>query len=427
MKYFRSFNTSWRKVQASLKEPIDVKSSRIERLSSDIAKQLQPLVCEAKLCVDVTTEVDDERYTTYYLLGNSEAVRTYVKKLTTEATKTDTKTDILRLKKHELELLKLERSFYALKEGFFLKDVIPNYESVELKVIGRTANVCQACNRITNLREAICTEKVEKRKEYLRLIEQNHIRQTVLEKLNQKSLKVVCDSDQQHIIAHAFEQSLAKSGLKCIEEVLWECRYPENRQFSEEEKEFVGNSSKWKAFRSALEKEIDSLRILDNSDHLIVIGFKSDLKQEILKRIGTFLDEHNIVSTAFTGEDCRIMFLKRYLRNEIEQKEKSCGVKISMAEEDFSITGSKSRVKKCEEQLRNLHDSLKAETHSVNEKRYIQVLRSDSEILRDVGARCGTLVINEERSVVLSDRNKLRVCGLVNVEVTKGSIEEVQV
>ena len=366
--------------------------SRVWPLAADVTEGLRVTTSEDKMAVSVT---GNKRLVTKFEQRWASLVDDARDQVQEER---DTKKETVAVKDFEMVYMKEFVRLDDLKARHRLKEVQLSDDGVTITLLGHFRSVAASKKEIT----ALCgnMKKLEKVKGpmYVDMCKKADVSRKIATKLGDAKVKAICNASGSVVTVYACSKQAAEEAMKCVEEVVWEAKYPEDREFDKDEKDLVVNDKrKWLEERKKIVEAFPPLKIVENTDstQLVMTGSGVENKPLVLKRIDEFFEEAIDVSQTFHGDHQYFVYMERHMQGQLDDLATKHNVKVSMADDGVNLVGKRRNIQLASEEVKQLYDGIMKDENVIKRQHHANLVMREPEILEDIGRACKTLIINK--------------------------------
>ena len=365
---------------------------RVWPLAADVTEGLKVTTSEDKMAISVT--------------GNKRLVPKFEQRwmsLVDDARdqvqeERDTRKETLKVKDFEMVYMKEFVRLDDLKARHRLKELQVSDDGATITLLGHFRSVAACKKEITTLCGNLQTLEKAKGPMYVDMCNKADVLRKIATKLRDVQVKAICSASGSLVTIYACRKQAAEEAMKCVEEVVWEAKYPEDREFDKDEKDLVVNDKrKWLEERKKIVEAFPPLKIVENTDstQLVMTGSGVENKSLVLKRIDEFFEEAIDVSQTFHGEHQFLVYMERHMQGQLDDLATKHNVKVSMTDDGVNLVGKRSKIQPANEEVKQLHDSIMKDEYVIERQHDANLVMKEPEILEDIGRACKTLIVNK--------------------------------
>lgn len=318
--------------------------------------------------------------------------------------------------KYQMEYLELIDFFKDVSSQHKLKSLTYDAARENVRIEGCPSSVNAVKQVLADWLRKIAESKhsLTRSAAFVTMLKTEFASKSVMQKHMLNKIAAVWFVEKHTISVYSESIDVSRAAMDCIFTVVWESRYPADRDFDESEKKLL-TSNMWKAKTNELQENFQPLQIaLSKENSAIFMVGLAQHKACVMESIPEFFNLNVKRTLPFNGIPDRIQFLGKFKGRIFPNLEKTHDVHLSKVngETGLEITGTKDNIANCARSLKKEHDAICRDIHEIEHVAMIQYVNEEEGFLDTVSSRVGCLVVPHKDDVIIPGKHDqaARIC-----------------
>lgn len=307
------------------------------------------------------------------------------------------------VKDYQIHYLGITEFFRDMKRKHGLRDIQTDEPNERVKLTGVPSKIEEVQKEMNDILPKLSKSKFseDKKQLFLRVFSTKLAKESILNEFLNKRVKAVWTLENRTVSMYSESKEKARLAMECLNNVIWEARYPESRDLDELEKQLL-LTAVWRDKKEELMKMADPLQIVQIGDKpaLSLVGLKYQ-KGQVLEEIPAFFEEKVVRKATFKGRGKRMSYLYKYNPRLFDDLGKEFSAELKGEVEDdpevIEISGTSNTIANAMRELKKLHDSVRKGEHTIDVPAMVQHIKDDPDILESVGDKTKCIITLTEK------------------------------
>ena len=342
-----------------------------------------------------------------------ERVRSQIEKLIEESTLGD-------IHLYQIEYMTEAGLFEVMKTEYHLHVCEPSESENKIVLAGESSAFKEAKHKLQDILQKITESQYKEKKpdHFIEVFENENTRLLLSDVLRKEKLVAVCARNDDTITFYSGSNRNANRAMSCLNDLIWDGRYPDYRLLNEGEERSLSNPE-WEKKKAELEKKAEPLKImqLEDEHYLRLVGLASQ-KEPVLAEITIFFRKWAIGTSVFKGNGKRVSCLYAYKPKIFQDLAKKYSANFVRADhpEDIQICATQDSIEVVCAELKTIHDSVREDEFILKIPAMIQQIKSNKKLLEAVGSATQCIIASQEDSDCSMTTNKVEETGVEQIE-----------
>ena len=321
-----------------------------------------------------------------------ERVRSQLEKLIGESTIGD-------VHMYQIEYMTEAGFFETMKKMHHLEVCEPLKSEKKIVFVGDPSAMKDAKHELQVMLQKITASRYIQRKEdpFIKIFHSENTRQQLSDLLRAKGFTAVYTESHGTFTVYSDNRENATRAMGCLNDLIWEGRYPDDRKFEECEKQCL-STPKWRGKKAELESKTKPLLIQSMDGHSLQLVGLTSHKEAVLKELRIFFRKTVDREFKFKGKGKRVSCLFAFKADIYHDLEKQFSAKIKQAEhlDDLVIYATMDVKEGLLAAVSKAHDSVREDTFTVHAAAMIQQIKVNKSVLEDIGKNNQCIITSHE-------------------------------